>query len=91
MGMGLRDELVDALVSCETKGSDNPRYVAAKRKEIAALTDPNLLAQLRGSKASYAGFLGDVIRSNPNGRTKESLVPLPVRSGFTTIEKWLTL
>jgi putative ATP-dependent endonuclease of OLD family len=90
LAIGLRGELVDALVLSETKGSENPRYVAAKRKEIAALTDPDLLDQLRASKASYAGFLGDVIRSNPNGRTIEALVPLSVRNGFTTIENWLT-
>ena len=90
LAMGLRDELVDALVLSETKGSENPRYLAAKRKEIGALTDPDLLVQLRAAKASYAGFLGDVIRSNPNNKAKEALVPLPVRSGFTTIEKWLT-
>jgi putative ATP-dependent endonuclease of OLD family len=90
MAMGLRDELVDALVLCETKGSDNPRYAAAKRKEIVALADFDLLVHLRGAKASYAGFLGDIIRSNPNERTKEELVPPPVRSGFTIVENWLT-
>ena len=90
MGMGLRDELVDALVLCATKGSENQRYAAAKRKEIVALTDSDLLAHLRKLKASYAGFLGDIIRSNPNGRTKEELVPLPVRSGFAIVKKWLT-
>lgn len=90
MGMGLRDELVEALVLCETKGSDHPRYTAAKRKEIVAFSDVDLLVRLRDSKASYAGFLGDVIRSNPNGRTKEELVPLPVRSGFAIVKNWLT-
>ncbi len=90
MGMGLRDELVDALVLCETKGSDNPRYTAAKRKEIVALADADLLAQLRGAKASYAGFLGDIIRSNSNGRNKDDLIPPSVRKGFTKVEIWLT-
>ena len=90
LAMGLRDELVDALVLSETKGSSNTRYVAAKRRKIAALTDSDLLVQLRGSKASYAGFLGDVIRSNPNGRTMEALVPPSVRNGFTIIKNWLT-
>jgi putative ATP-dependent endonuclease of OLD family len=89
LALGLRDELVYALVLSETKGSGNKRYIAAKHREIAALTDPDLLSRLRASKASYAGFLGDVIRSNPNRRTKETLVPLSVRNGFTIIEGWL--
>jgi putative ATP-dependent endonuclease of OLD family len=88
LAMGLRDELIEALVL--SKGSANPRYVAAKRREIAAFTDSDLLVQLRASKASYAGFLGDIIRSNPNGRTTEALVPQSVRKGFTIIENWLT-
>jgi putative ATP-dependent endonuclease of OLD family len=88
--MGLRDELVDALVLSETKGSVNTRYVAPKHREIAALPDPELLVKLRASKASYAGFLGDLIRSNPYGRAKEVLVPQSVRNGFTIIESWLT-
>ena len=90
LAMGLHDELVDALALSETKGSPNTRYVTAKRRKIAALTDSNLLAKLRASKASYAGFLGDIIRSNPNGRTMEALVPPSVRKGFTIIENWLT-
>ena len=88
LAMGLRDELIEALVL--SKGSAEPRFVAAKRREIAALTDSDLLVQLRASKASYAGFLGDVIRSNPNGRTMEALIPQSVRKGFTIIENWLT-
>lgn len=91
LALGLRDELIKALVLSETKGADNTHHIAAKNGEITALTDPDLLSRLRASKASYAGFLGDIIRSNPNGRTKESLVPLSVRKGFTTIESWLTL
>jgi putative ATP-dependent endonuclease of OLD family len=90
LALGLRDELIDALVLSETKGSTNTRYVAPKRRKIAALTDPDLLVRLRASKASYAGFLGDIIRTNPYRRTKEALVPLSVRNGFTIIENWLT-
>jgi putative ATP-dependent endonuclease of OLD family len=88
--LGLRDELIDSLVLSETKGSENERYVSAKRREITALADSDLLIRLRASKASYAGFLGDIIRTNPYGKTKESLIPATFIRGFAKVESWLT-
>jgi putative ATP-dependent endonuclease of OLD family len=88
--LGLRDELIDSLVLSETKGSENDRYVFAKYREIRGLIDIDLLIRLRASKASYAGFLGDIIRKNPYGRSKESLIPPTIIRGFTKVESWLT-
>lgn len=87
--LGLRSELVDALIMVDTNGTDNDRYIAAKRIEIEALSDDEILDKLRDSKASYAGYLGDVLRANPNGKTKEQLVPTSIRTGISTVESWL--
>jgi len=90
LGLGLRDEIVDALVLCATNGSTTPRYLAAKRREIVALNDDQILAEMRVSKAAYAGFLADVLRRNPNGKSKNDLIPTAVSKAFTTIQTWLS-
>lgn len=88
--LGLRREIVDALVLTETRGSGNEQYIAAKKKEIDALNDVQLLEKMHTSKASYAGFLADVIKRNPYKKNKESLVPEAVRNAFDQIQGWIS-
>jgi len=87
--LNIRDEIVEALISTETRGSTNTHYVGAKTKEIQALNDEGLLKKMRSSKASYAGFLSDVILRNPNNKEKEQLVPIAIVAAFKQIERWL--
>ncbi len=87
----LRDEIISALVSSETNRSGNQRYRAAKLNEITALQDQDLLLKMRGSKASYAGFLADVLRENPNNRTANALLPSAVIDAFNAIKGWLSI
>lgn len=86
---GLRDEINEALVLCETKGSDNPRYRQVKSAEICALSDEDIITRMRDSKASYAGFLADVLKDNPNSKTPEQLLPLSVKKTLDTVKQWL--
>ncbi len=87
--LNLRDEIVEALIATETRGSTNTNYVEAKTKEIRALNDEELLDKMRSSKASYAGFLSDVILRNPNNKEKEQLVPNAIVAAFNQIKRWL--
>ena len=87
----LRDEIISALVSSETNGSENHRYRAAKLNEITALPDQDILLKMRGSKASYAGFLADVLRENPNNRTANALLPSAVIDAFNAVKGWLSI
>ena len=87
----LRDEIISALVSSETNRSGNQRYRAAKLNEITALQDQDLLLKMRGSKASYAGFLADVLRENPNNRTANALLPSAVIDAFNAVKGWLSI
>lgn len=88
--LGVTAELAEALVLSETKGSDNPHYVAAKQQQISRLNNDALLLKLRSAKASYAGFLASVICRNPQQRAKEELVPLAFRSAFEQVRRWIS-
>ena len=47
-----------------------------------------LVDKMRSSKASYAGYLADVIAKNPNGKAIESLVPRAVIEAFNKLKEW---
>lgn len=84
----LKDEVIEALVKTETRGNDNSQYIAAKKNEISALNDVVLIERMRSSKASYAGFLAQVIENNPNSKTKENLIPQTIRDAFEQLNTW---
>ncbi|TXL02740.1 hypothetical protein BMR07_17135 [Methylococcaceae bacterium CS1] len=89
--LALREEIIESLVLKETKGTSNSHYLAAKTTEIEALDDESLLEKMRASKASYAGFLADVITRNPQNRVKGDLVPEAFKEAFKKIEEWVKL
>jgi putative ATP-dependent endonuclease of OLD family len=84
----LRDEVIEALVKTETRGNNNSQYIAAKTNEISALNDVVLIEMMRSSKASYAGFLAQVIENNPNSKSKEHLIPQAIRDAFEQLNTW---
>jgi putative ATP-dependent endonuclease of OLD family len=86
---GLRDEINEALVLCETKGSDNQRYRQAKTKEICLLSDLEIITRMRDSKSSYSGFLADVLRDNSKNKTCEELLPSAIKNSLDTVKIWL--
>lgn len=88
-GPKIREEINDALVMFQTRGSDNACYVAAKKKEVSALNTIELLDKMRSCKSSYAGCLADVISKNPNGKPIRDLIPAPVVSVFEKIKSWI--
>jgi len=87
----LKDEIISALVSSETNGTENDRYRDAKHKEITALSEEDILLRMRGEKASYAGFLADVLRENPNNRKADALLPFAVIDAFKAVKGWLSI
>ncbi|MEI6222951.1 MAG: AAA family ATPase [bacterium] len=86
---GLRDEVIDALVLYKTNGSTNERCRQAKYRKLNALNNVQLIDSMRGAKASYAGFLADVLRENPRAKSINDLVPPNVRACFDCIKGWL--
>ena len=86
--VGMRQEIIEALINTETRGGSNAAYNEAKTREIEALSDDELLKRMRSSKASYAGFLADVILRNPNNKTVEQLIPQAVIDTFTQLKGW---
>jgi putative ATP-dependent endonuclease of OLD family len=86
---GLRDEIIDALVLYETKGSTNERYRQAKYKALNALSNVQLTAKMRDAKSSYSGFLADVLLENPRNKSVNELIPPNVRASFDCIKGWL--
>lgn len=86
--VGMRQEIIEALINTETRGGSNAAYIEAKTREIVGLTDDELLWRMRSSKASYAGFLVDVILRNPNNKTVEQLIPQAVIDTFTQLKEW---
>ncbi|MBP1038706.1 AAA family ATPase [Serratia fonticola] len=91
MVLKLRGEVIDALVLSETKGSDNSQYLQAKRRELNALSDKDILEKMRSSKASYAGFLSEVLMKNKNSKKNEELIPVAIIDSFNKIKGWLEL
>lgn len=90
--LALHEEVIESLVLTETKGRmSNSHYLAAKTTEIKALDNESLLKKMRASKASYAGFLADVITRNPKNRVKGDLVPEAFKEAFKKIEEWVKL
>lgn len=89
--LNIREEIIEALVLSETRGSDNENYRNAKQQEINALSNDTLLEKMRKSKASYAGFLADVICRNPEERSEKEMVPDAFRKAFEKIKEWLSL
>lgn len=87
--LGLRSEIIDSLVKCETKGSDNVNWVGAKHRELSVLSDAEVLVKMRELKASYSGYLGDVLIKNVTGRTMEQRIPCAVLVAFDKIKEWL--
>lgn len=86
--LALRDEVVEALVKTETRGSENTRYIEAKTNEINNLNNDKLVENMRSSKASWAGFLADVIARNPNEKAVEDLVPKAFIEAFQKLKEW---
>lgn len=84
----LKEEIIEALIKTETRGSENKHYVQAKTKEISSLENIELADKLRCSKASYAGYLADVIAKNPNFKKVEALLPRAVIDAFDKLHDW---
>lgn len=85
---GIRDEIVEALVKAETKGSENPKYIAAKTAEIQKLNNDQLVELMRSAKASYAGFLAEVIATNKKSKPIEVMIPKAVIDSFNKLKEW---
>jgi putative ATP-dependent endonuclease of the OLD family len=87
----IKAEIIESLVLSETNATENTKWKEAKNKEISALTNPELLKRMRDSKASYAGFLADVIRDNPNNQDALKITPAPILAAITQIKTWLAI
>ena len=87
--MGLRDEVIEALILTCQGAQNNPRYREAKKKEFQSLSDIDLLAKLRDCKAEYAGLLAEVILDNPYSKDFKSMLSPALFESFAKIEEWL--
>ena len=87
--MGLRDEVIEALILTCQGAENNPRYREAKKKEFQSLPDIDLLAKLRDCKAEYAGLLAEVILDNPYSKDFKSMLSPALFESFAKIEEWL--
>jgi len=91
MQLKLKEEIISAIVLSETKGSENLRYRAAKQREIAMMSEGNILHKLRTSKAEYSGFLADMLSENKNSKEISTLLPIAVIDAFDTVKGWLSI
>ncbi|MBL4869087.1 MAG: AAA family ATPase [Pseudomonadales bacterium] len=88
--LNLREEVCEALVLSKTRGSSNENLKAAKQREVTALSNEELVEKMRKSKASYAGFLADVISRNPQNRNQGEMVPEAFKQAFNKIKEQLS-
>jgi len=89
--LGLKNEILSALLLSETKASENIRYRDAKLKKLNNLTDAQILECMRDSKASYSGYLADILRKNPENRQPNELIPIAVQDSFEVIRDWFAI
>ena len=87
--MGLRDEVIEALILTCQGAENNPRYREAKKKEFQSLSDIDLLAKLRDCKAEYAGLLAEVILDNPYSKDFKSMLSPALFESFAKIAEWI--
>lgn len=85
----LRDEVIEALVDTETRGTENLQWRAAKMAELSALGDADLILRMRGAKTSYSANLAEVILKNRRGLAKELIAPAALQDAFGKISQWL--
>ncbi|AVF59246.1 AAA family ATPase [Vibrio kanaloae] len=90
LSLDMLEEIKKAIVLAETRGKGIPGWVAAKTAEVAELTEIQLVEKMRGVKATYAGFLADVIVTNENGKQPEQLIPPAVKQAFDKVREWTT-
>lgn len=87
--LAMKEEIIEALVISETGGSDNPQYVQVKHDQISALSDNDLILRMRGAKASYSGYLGEIIEKYPSGNKEMKFVSPAILSVITKLEGWV--
>lgn len=85
----IKSEIIAALVTCTTNATENLNYKQAKQRELSAKSNDELIKLMRDNKASYAGYLGDILLENPNQLPIESLVPKAAMDAFAMIKEWL--
>ncbi|MGI2854618.1 ATP-dependent nuclease [Shewanella algae] len=90
LGLDMLSEIKKAIVLAETKGRSIPGWVASKTAEIEPLNEAQLAEKMRGVKATYAGFLADVIVTNENNKQPEQLIPPAVKAAFDKVREWTT-
>lgn len=89
--LNIRDEIISSLVLSVTKASANERYVTAKRNELNGLSDQEIVNKMRDLKASYAGYLGNVLAKNENGKEFDEVLPNSVINAFNIVRGWIEL
>ncbi len=89
--LNIHDEIINSLVLSETKASSNQQYLEAKRRQLEELSDTDIIAKMRDSKASYAGYLGPILVENANRKEFKELLPSSVITAFDMVKGWLEL
>ncbi len=86
---GLKDEVIDAFVEI-AKGINSNSKHTTKRAELETMSEDALIAEMRGAKTNYSGFLADVLAKNEREKSREIIVPLAFQAAFSKVEGWLT-
>ncbi|MDE5307561.1 hypothetical protein PY546_14625 [Providencia stuartii] len=55
------------------------------------MSDTDIIAKMRDSKASYAGYLGPILVENANRKEFKELLPSSVITAFDMVKGWLEL
>lgn len=87
---GLRNEIIAAFIEKAKCINSHEAYLQAKRTEIEALNDDQLIEKMRGEKTSYSAFLADVLSQNTLEKARETVVPKAFQNAFSKVEAWLT-
>lgn len=85
----LRGEVIAAFCEKAKEINPHPAYLKAKKGELDALSDNDLIEKMRSDKTGYSGFLADTISLNSLGKSRENVVPQAFQNAFAKVEAWL--
>ncbi|WP_449555891.1 ATP-dependent nuclease [Huaxiibacter chinensis] len=89
--LNIKEEIIESLVLSVTKASPNMHYRNSKKAEIEGVDGNAIITMMRASKASYAGYLGQILTQNVNEKDFSEMLPVSVITAFDNVKGWLEL
>ena len=82
----LKDEIQTAFIKIAINNLDNTHYIKEKEDKIKNWNNEKILEEMTNHKSTYASFLSNIIRENPNNKSPEEIIPKAILNCFTDLD-----